>query len=187
MMLFFAFACVLCHLLWGDYLMHYSFEEFQISWSHLILCYRYIYISINSSEEFQILWSPLRRYSNSKFPAFDAFANSCTVLAIWCFNSCILRFDHFMDWCVAPQAESVHLDVTSDFFFSKRIHTVWDWDSLDSLPVWKTYTLYWYPIVFHHVCWGLNFSGSRSTSKALSKPLECGKGLIGEPQVLKKC
>ena len=56
-----------------------------------------------------------------------------------------------MDWCAAPQAESVHLDVTSDLFFSERIHTVWDWDSLDSLSVLQTYTLYWYPIVFHHV------------------------------------
>ena len=88
MMLFFAFACVLCYLLWGDYLIHNSFEEFQILISSDIK----LNISINS-EEFQILWSPLRRYSSCHFSSI-----CCTCKFLHCPCNMMFQFLHSEVW-----------------------------------------------------------------------------------------
>ena len=97
---------------------HNSFEEFR--YNHLLwgdqAIYIYIFRYIDSFEELQYY-----------IPVVLIFQQHFLNLPIHALSTCcILRLDHFKLWCVAPQAESVSVEVISNI--STFLHnSFWDW------------------------------------------------------------
>ena len=85
-----------------------SFEEIKL--------YIYIFRYIDSFEELQYC-----------IPVVLIFQQHFLNLPIHALSTCcILRLDHFKLWCVAPQAESVSVEVISNI--STFLHnSFWDW------------------------------------------------------------